>query len=255
MSETARFRYVQARLQSRHGDRADELVWRRLQSIGDLANYLQTAQQTPLRRWVTGLHSTHGSHEIERMLRRHYRDYINEVAHWLPKRWTGPIQMLQRVPDLPALQYLLTGETIPAWMFDDPELKAFASENQATRQDAIQNSELAWLAGSWTQDRAVVDTWLDYWRSKWPSAPRLTGGLEYLARLMQEHLEAQHADPVAADDQRAALTNKLIAVFRRYSFQPAAAVAHLGLIALDLEKLRGDLVSRQLYTETLVVAS
>ena len=50
MSETARFRYVQARLQSRHGDRADDLVWRRLQSSGDLTNYLQATQQTTLRR-------------------------------------------------------------------------------------------------------------------------------------------------------------------------------------------------------------
>jgi hypothetical protein len=37
--------------------------------------------------------------------------------------------------------------------------------------------------------------------------------------------------------------------FRRYSFQPAAACAHLALIALDLEKLRGDLVRRVLFSE------
>jgi hypothetical protein len=255
MSETARFRYVQARLQSRHGDRADDLVWRRLQSTCDLANYLQAAQQTTLRRWVTGLHSKHSSHEIEFMLRRHYRDYVDEVAHWLPTRWTGSVQMLKRVPDLPALQHLMAGESIPAWMFDDPELNAFASENQGSRLEAIQNSDLAWLAEGWQQDRALVDSWLDYWRSKWPSAPRLTGGLDHLARLMQEHIQTQYENPVPAGDQRGTLTRKLTGVFRRYSFQPAATVAHLGLVALDLEKLRGDLVSRQLYVETAVAAT
>lgn len=253
MSETARFRYVQARLQSRHGDRADDLVWRRLQSNGDLANYLQAAQQTTLRRWVTGLHSTHSSHEIEHLLRRHYRDYVDEVAHWLPTCWIGTIQLIKRIPDLPALQHLMTGETIPAWMLDDPELSTFASENLGTRMEAIQNSELAWLAEGWQQDHALVDTWLDYWRSKWPRAPRLTGGLDHLARLMQEHIHAQQES--AAGDQRATLIRKFTAVLRRYSFQPAAAVAHLGLVAMDLEKLRGDLVSRQLYIETAVAAS
>ncbi len=65
----------------------------------------------------------------------------------------------------------------------------------------------------------------------------------------------QHESPAAAGDPRDALIMKLTGVFRRYSFQPAAAVAHLGLVALDLEKLRGDLVSRQLYAETAVAAS
>jgi hypothetical protein len=39
-------------------------------------------------------------------------------------------------------------------------------------------------------------------------------------------------------------------VFRRYSFEPAAACAHLGLIALDMEKLRGELLQRALFAET-----
>lgn len=254
MSETARFRYVQARLQSRHGDRPDDLVWRRLQSNGDLANYLQAAQQTTLRRWLTGLHSTHSSHEIERLLRRHYRDYVGEVAHWLPTRWIDTIQLIKRIPDLPALQHLMTGETIPAWMFDDPELSTFASENLGTRMEAIQNSELAWLAEGWQQEHALIDTWLDYWRSKWPRAPRMSAGLDHLARLMQEHIHAQQ-EHTAGGDQRATLSRKLAAALRRYSFQPAAAVAHLGLVALDLEILRGDLVSRQLYPETAVAVS
>jgi hypothetical protein len=250
MSETARFRYVQARLQARHGDRADDLVWRRLQSIGDVANYLQAAQQTTLRRWITGLHSKQGSHEIERMLRRHYRDYVDEVAHWLPTRWTGTVQLLGRLPDLPALQYLLTGGSIPAWMRDDPELNVFATENPGTRLEAMQNSDLAWLAEGWQMDQPLVDNWLDYWRSRWPREPKLTGGLEHLARLLQEQVHLQHNNTAAATDPRAVLGGRLTAVFRRYSFQPAAACAHIGLVALELEKLRGDLVRRLLYTET-----
>jgi len=250
MSEKARFRYVQARLQSRHGERADELVWRRLQGIGDLANYLQTAQQTTLRPWVTGMHGNHSSHEIELMLRRQYRNYVDEVAHWLPARWTGTVQILRRVPDLPALQHLMTGGATSAWMLEDPELRPFASETQGLRLEAMQNSDLAWLAERWQREHALLVTWLEHWRSKWPMVPRLTDGLDYLARLLQEHIHLQFEESAASSDPHAALMRKLTAAFRRYSFQPAAACAHLGLVAMDLEKLRGDLVGRLLFAET-----
>jgi hypothetical protein len=250
MSEAARFRYAQARLQARHGERADELVWRRLQGIGDLANYLQTAQQTTLRPWVTGLHSTQSCHEIELLLRRQYRDYVDGVARWLPARWTGTVQLLRRVPDLPALQHLMTGEAVSAWMLDDPELRPLASENRDMRLEVMQNSDLAWLVAGWQQQHPLFVTWLDYWRSKWPRAPRLTAGLDYLARLVQQHISRQLEESVTSSSQRDVLMQGLNAAFRRYSQQPAAACAHLGLIALDLEKLRSDLVGRRLFGAT-----
>jgi hypothetical protein len=250
MSETARFRYVQARLQARHGERADELVWRRLQGIGDLASYLQAAQKTTLRPWVTGLHNRQSCHEIEFMLRQQYRDYVDGVAHWLPARWTGTVKSLRRVPDLPALQHLMMGEATPAWMLDDPELRPLASENQAMRLEAMQNSDLAWLVEGWQQKDPLFATWLDYWRSRWPRAPRLTAGLDFLARLVQQHIRRQIEEPAASSSQRDVLMQRLNGAFRRYSQQPAAACAHLGLIALDLEKLRGDLVGRQLFADT-----
>jgi hypothetical protein len=45
------------------------------------------------------------------------------------------------------------------------------------------------------------------------------------------------------------LRTRLAFVFRRYSFQPAAAFAHLALVALDLQILRGALVRRALVPE------
>ena len=53
MTGLSDFAYAQVRLQSRFGQRADEHVWLRLHNILDLASYLQVAQQTPLRPWVT----------------------------------------------------------------------------------------------------------------------------------------------------------------------------------------------------------
>jgi hypothetical protein len=255
MSEAARFSYAQVRLQARHGERADEHLWRRLQGTSDLASYLQTARQTSLRPWVTGIQGTHSSHEIELMLRRQYRGYVDQVAHWLPARWVSTVQSLRRVPDLPALQHLMTGEATAAWMLEDPELRPLSSENQDMRLEAMQNPDLAWLVQGWQREQALYITWLDYWRSKWPVATRLTDGLEYLARLVQQHILTQPGESIATGERRDALMQKLVAAFRRYSFQPAAACAHLGLIALDLEKLRGDLVGRLLFPETAGAAT
>ena len=248
MSEMARFRYAQARMQARHGDRADDRVWRRLYSIGNLANYLQAASQTTLRRWTDGLHEGHGSHEIELNLRRQYRTHVEEIARWLPARWALVVRPLTQLPDLPALQRLLGGGAAPAWMLDDPELRACSSENLATRAAALETSDRAYLASAWQRGIALPQAWYDHWRSLWPRAPQLTAGLQHLGDLLIEHSREIHSDPgIQTDGLRERLLKRLTAAFRRYSFQPAAACAHIGIIALDVERLRADLVERALY--------
>jgi hypothetical protein len=79
--------------------------------------------------------------------------------------------------------------------------------------------------------------------------------MERLGRLMLQHTRAASADtgPSTAD-QRQALLSKLTTAFRKYSFQPAAAFCHLALVALDLEMLRGDLLRRKLFSESVGLA-
>jgi hypothetical protein len=67
--------------------------------------------------------------------------------------------------------------------------------------------------------------------------------------------EEQTATLPAAGNAPEALATSLGAAFRRHSFKPAAACAHLGLVALDLERLRGELVQRALFEETTAVQS
>lgn len=251
MTETAQFRYAQARLQARHGERPAVTDWRRLRAVGDLSNYLQLARQMKLRRWVSVIQARDSSHGIELALRRQFRTYIGEVAGWLPARWRKPVRLLQRLPDLPALQHLLSGGTAYDWMLDDPRLRRFASDSVVVRRECLQDSDCAALLQGWRDQDPLYTAWLDYWRSQWPGAPRLTAGLDQLCRLFAAHLAGRHA-PAAhpSDPQREALARRLEAAFRRYSCQPAAACAHLALVALDLEKLRGDLVTRRLFTDT-----
>lgn len=118
MNNVAHFAYAQARLQARHGQRADEQVWRRLHSTGDLSNYLQMARQTVLRPWVIGIDTSQSSHDIEFSLRRQFCRYVDDVSHWLPADWRAALQALKRLPALPALQLRLQKQLAHAPHFE-----------------------------------------------------------------------------------------------------------------------------------------
>ncbi|MGB7932677.1 MAG: hypothetical protein WCH04_10720 [Gammaproteobacteria bacterium] len=228
--------------------RPDERVWRRLESIGDPGAYLQVARNTALRPWVVGLHADHGAHDIELALRQQYRSTIDEVAHWMPAGWRGTVSWVRRLPDLPALQYLLTGAATPDWMRDDPELRTFASNTPAGRVQALQSSDCAALLKGWQRGEPLYASWLEHWRALWPEASRLVVGLEALTRLLRRHLGALSLQSGAASvSLYETLLRELNIAFRRYSFQPAAAFAHLGLVALDVQKLRAQLLQRALF--------
>jgi len=249
VNNVARFAYAQARLQARHGQRADEQVWRRLHSTGDLANYLQLARQTVLRPWVIGIDSSQNSHDIEFSLRRQFCRCVDDVSRWLPADWRAALQDLKHLPQLPALQHLLNGASVPAWMLDDPGLRHFASENTGWRTEAIQASEYGYLVQAWQRGETLYGAWYDNWRHQWPGSARPKVAMEQLGRLLLQHIRSQNSTGTTTRQQREALLSKLTATFRRFSFQPAAAFAHLALVALDLEQLRGDLLSRKLFAE------
>jgi hypothetical protein len=254
MSAAASFAYMQARVQARHGMRPDARVWSRLQGIVDIGNYLHAAQQTTLAPWVSGLHSIQGSHDIEHVLRRQFRDYIDQVAHWLPARWAGTVRWITHLPDMPALLHLLSGEAAPAWMLDDARLRPLASENASVRSEAMLDSEWRYLVLAREHGMALVDAWVENWQRQWPESTRLHVGMTHLGNLFLGHIKMLRANHGGTTpQQREFLIPQLHAAFRRYSFQPAAACAHLALVALDLEKLRGELVSRALFSDSVEV--
>lgn len=251
MNDSARYAYVQARLQARHGQRPDSTLWRRLQSAGDLAGYIHIARKTKLRPWVLSLHATQGSHAIELSLRKQFRTYVDDISHWLPGPWGRTVRWVKRLPDLPALQLLLTSESVPVWILNDPDLRRFGSENPALRKQAMQNSDCACLLRAWNQGNPLDEGWFEHWQSRWPDNRRHKAGLESLTRLMQQHThELRSQSGRSSAPRRETLARQLVVAFRRYSFQPAAVYAHLALTALDLERLRGDLARRALFAES-----
>ncbi|MCU7959154.1 MAG: hypothetical protein KZQ58_03960 [gamma proteobacterium symbiont of Bathyaustriella thionipta] len=244
MNDLLQFAYIQARLQSRHGQRPDEALWKYLQGIGDAGHYLYRAQEGALRLWVKGLHASQGSHVIERSLRQRFHSYIQEVADWLPGPWRGSIQLLKQIPDLPALQHLLFASSVQPWMKEDPCLSTLLDEQGVFLPAAVATSDYHWMPAGLAHEESLLTHWLHHWRQQWPRQAAFTTGMKFVAALYRRQIEALSDDPLSSGHQRQLMTLKLSGAFRRYSFQPAAVCAHLGLVALDVEKLRGDLVRR-----------
>ncbi|MEJ2646096.1 MAG: hypothetical protein P8180_14460 [Gammaproteobacteria bacterium] len=249
MIPSVRFAYAQARLQARHGRRPSEAEWRRLGAIRDPSHYLQTARTTSLRPWVLGLGAQVPVHEMAAQLRRHFRDYVEQTAHWQPAPWRSAVAWTAELPMLPLLRELLTAERLPAWIQADPRLKDFVQEGREARLGALARTRWSPLTAAWSQGQPLRSGWLAHWRTLWPAGAGAHGdALEQLQHRVQEHIEwmaGSSADNGAT--AREALARVLLRFFRRCHQQPAATFAHLGLIALDLERLRGEVAERVLF--------
>jgi hypothetical protein len=100
------------------------------------------------------------------------------------------------------------------------------------------------LAGA-TEPRSLMRAWLAEWRRRIPEG--VQAALETFERVVAGHSERfESADPHDASVLRRALEARLMAIFRANALEPVAAFAWLGLVALELERLRGELVARAL---------
>lgn len=246
----AKFAYSQARLHARHGDRLDAAEWRRLFGVGDLLQLLQAARASALRPWVLPFSEGTDVHTMELWLRRQFREYIDAVASWQPARWRDALCWSRRLLDLPALRHLLCGELALAWMREDEALAQFVAEDGEARVDAIRDSDCAPLVEAFDADLPLLEGWLGQWRKLWPTrAKHLTAPLENLGLLLRRHVGELTAttDGREAKGKRGQLEQKLTAGFRRHVRDPAGAYFHLGLMALDIAALRGELVRHRLF--------
>lgn len=221
--------YAQARIQSRHGARASEIAWNAAHACVTLASLLEGARASGLKPWVAGIDATLGEDDLELQLRARLRERIAEVATWMPPEWRPAMLHTRALIDLPARQHLALGRAPLAWMKLDaalaPWLDAAPDEERAARLRA---------------------EWLREWRGLWPDpSADDVAALEEVVRLVQAHLERFAG---AGADDAPALRRELLArlevLFRRHALTPAAAFVHIALLALDLERLRGEIVAR-----------
>lgn len=248
------FAFAQARLQARYGDRPSAAVWSHAEASGDLATLLQLVRGTALARWTGRLGEQPRVHFIESRLRAEWQRDVAEVAGWQPPPWQAAVEWLRWLPFLPPLQKLARGGHPQSWMRDDSILGPVVARGPQDRVAALQHTDLEPLAAAFRPDADVTGAWAGHWRSLWPGPRTACEPLDALHEATARHAEhlARLPDEARARETTSAFRRRLQLFFRRHPLSPTAAVAYLGLVGLDLARLRGLLAVRALREESAV---
>ena len=249
MSSAGSLEYAHARLWARYGNRPDALAWRRIEHVRALDALLDAVRASSLSVWQAGIGSHSTPHEIERVLRGHWRDLAAEVTAWMPEEWQPAVRWCALLVDLPLLQHLARGGTAPPWLRDDPVHRVLADGEPAGFGTVSGDKALAPLAAAWTDPDRIGRLWLAEWRRRIPASPRADNAIiDEVGRALGAHLAA-FGDRTVRDGWplRRTLQERLALLFRRAVIDPAAAFIFLALSALDLERLRGEILRRVIF--------
>ena len=240
------FGYAQARVQARLGQRVSVEDLQRARAARELSAYLQHVRSTALARRVARVAPGMDIHEVERRLRDEWRATVEEVACWLPATWRPATLWLRWLPYLPALQKLARGGRAAAWTREDPVLARIIAAEPGRRPDVLGGTALEPLQAAVAAHGDVGPAWLAHWRALWPDDAQAEGGLERLAGDVLDAVSAlAELGPEAhSEETLARLDHRLLRALRRHPLSPVAAVAFLGLEALDQLELRGAVVAR-----------
>lgn len=249
MSSSARWSYVQARLQARHGELPQENDWRVIESARSFDHFIERANVTPLRRFAGHVHARMSSHAVERLLRDAWRGYVAEVAGWAPALWREAVLWLTYFPDLPVIEAVALDQA-PEWVAQDPVLARLAEDRLHPRSTAARADALSALVSAGTSDSSLAARWFAHWRSLLArhrtADERALFDLAALISSYVAQLDRAAIQEVSAPYRRD-LVGRLVRMFRRHSGAPAAVFCHLALVALNLERLRGELMRRRLF--------
>lgn len=251
MTARTDFAYVQARLHARHARLPGAAVWQVLEASRTAAHYLAQARAGPLAEWTDELDAAWDVHRIERGLRARWRRHVDEVARWLPPRWQAATRWFGTLTELPLIDALRGAGPAAGWQHADERLAAFVQPDPAARADALRHAGLGPFASLATlatppagpRGPGAVAIWHEAWLQRVPpheTEPALVS--RPAALLLPRLLGARGERSLAAESTRRALSK----LFRRHAGSPVAVFAHLALVALDVERLRGGLVARRL---------
>jgi hypothetical protein len=240
------FAYAQARMQARCAALPDEAAWGRLAATRTLTACLAEARVLRFGPWVKGFSRHSGVHELERGLRLHFRDAVDALANWVPEGWRAAVAWTRWLPCLPLFAALARGGTPPPWAREDYLLAALLDEAGEPRPAALAQAGLGPLLADGDE---VAAAWLREWRGRWPRCGGATrAGLTGFLALLGAHATAfRAAPPSAAWPLRRALRGELQHRFHLSPLQPVTAFIFLALVALDLERLRAELIGRALF--------
>lgn len=223
-----------ARVSARFGALPEEAVWARLASLRDPAMLIDALRGSGLARWVRGIASGAGVHAIETAVRRAWRDEVVEVASWMPPSWQDAVLWWSTWLDLALLQHVARGAGVPAWLAADPVYQE--STAGVPRVEASHLRDARAMLGA---DREAVRAWMASWQHR--CAKGEADAIGDVARLLIR-ARTSPAGIGSSKPSIGARRRALVLLFRRNVLEPAAAFCYLAILAIDLERLRGELV-------------
>lgn len=247
--------YAHARASARLSQRPDERMWQHLHAGRSVAAQLEAVRASPAAAYVSGIAAAGTIDSMELAFRQQFRRLVSEVVDWAPDGWKPAIALVRVLLDLPALLWL-AGDHPLEWMTSDPELAAFARRDSLERRTAL-SARLPWLVAAMAETEKtpggavtarlhpVLRAWERRWRALWPAcSAEEHANLDHLVRIIERHVLRFGSLAVEdAGDARLRLAAELTSLLRRSAAQPAALFAWLGLLAIDLERLRGEFVA------------
>jgi hypothetical protein len=267
MIESGGFDYAQARLQARHGARPSEAAWGAIDAAVALNQFVENVRATTLAPSLDFFRPSLSIHEAEQALRSAWRRGVFKAARWVPPAWRSALQWLAGATELPVLSHLQRGEPLPDWLKADPvwqralegapesapslspgeQLVASFSRLHFEQSVATHAPRRRDVGARPLVPSSIIDAWTDEWRSRWPRIDADTRrALEDLIALLGQHVEQMRCAESAAAGRalRHDLRLRLARSLHLHAQTPVAVIAHLLLLALDLERLREGLVRR-----------
>lgn len=228
-SEPARSGYALTRLRAHYAQLVSPAEWQRLDRALQFAAFLQQARDTSLQPWIAPFDPGIDPHQIEATLRESWLRRAGEVAAWLPAAERPAAAALGRLALLPVFRHRAGGGESYAWL---PPRQVEEEQNPVV------------------DGAAMLQQWLARWQAAWPAS---------LDRAGRVTLERWRDDALAPWRERfgkgwppgempaAGLELELRRGFRRQHSPLVCACAYLGLLWLELVRLRGALLKRRLF--------
>ncbi|MBT8443835.1 MAG: hypothetical protein KJO13_03765, partial [Gammaproteobacteria bacterium] len=228
MDEGARFAYMQARIQARHGDRLTQEQWQQLDACRDAGRYLQLARASNLGHWVRHFAAHEDPAQWERSLRADWNRNLLALTDWVPDRWRATMLWLQSLPLLPAISLLLHGERPMRWMRDDPFFAEFDLSGDDAFRESLHRSAWSPLVAHWYRDHPV-ESWMSAWRTRWPGRDAAT--VMQLEQTCDDLAATWRAPDAYVREWHDALEAKFIRLLRRRPRTILAMIGHVGLVS------------------------
>jgi hypothetical protein len=248
MNAAPRLAYAQARVQARLADLPAEQEWERLASARTLSAYLEEARSTGFAGWVRAFSGLSQPHDLERGCLTIARESVRITADWAPAGWRPAIEWLVWLPTVSVLEHLARDLPLPEWVAANDPLRALVTTEGGLDRQAVAAAGLSDLLATGRPEQ-VGAAWAAAWRARWPHCGgRCRHQMAELVQVVHDHLDAfRRGSSAAAWGARRTLRARLRILLHLRPVQPVVLFAYLGILFIDLERLRGALLSRAVF--------